>query len=45
MLNLKVENDEFEVEGYIGKIEINRASKNHIVTLVNHRIVKNQNCY
>lgn len=42
MLNLKVENDEFEVEGYIGKIEINRASKNHIVTLVNHRIVKNQ---
>lgn len=42
MLSLKVENDEFEVEGYIGKIEINRASKNHIVTLVNHRIVKNQ---
>ena len=42
MLNLKVENDEFEVEGYIGKIEINRASKNHIVTLVSHRIVKNQ---
>ena len=42
MLNLKVGNDEFEVEGYIGKIEINRASKNHIVTLVNHRIVKNQ---
>ena len=42
MLNLKVENDEFEVEGYIGKIEVNRASKNHIVTLVNHRIVKNQ---
>ena len=42
MLNLKVENDEFEVEGYIGKIEINRASKNHIVTLVNHRSVKNQ---
>lgn len=42
MLNLKVENDEFEVEGYIGKIEINRASKNHIVTLINHRIVKNQ---
>lgn len=42
MLSLKVENDEFEVEGYIGKIEVNRASKNHIVTLVNHRIVKNQ---
>lgn len=42
MLTLKVENDEFEVEGYIGKIEVNRASKNHIVTLVNHRIVKNQ---
>lgn len=42
MLNLKIENDEFMVEGFIGKIEVNRASKNHIVTLVNHRIVKNQ---
>lgn len=42
MLNLKIENDEFMIEGYIGKIEVNRASKNHIVTMVNHRIVKNQ---
>ena len=42
MLNLKAGNDEFEIEGFIGKIEVNRASKNHIVTMVNHRIVKNQ---
>ena len=42
MLNLKAGNDEFQIEGFIGKIEVNRASKNHIVTMVNHRIVKNQ---
>lgn len=42
VLNLKAGNDEFQIEGFIGKIEVNRASKNHIVTMVNHRIVKNQ---
>ena len=42
MLNLKAGNAEFQIEGFIGKIEVNRASKNHIVTMVNHRIVKNQ---
>lgn len=42
MLNLKAGNDEFQIEGFIGKIEVNRANKNHIVTMVNHRIVKNQ---
>lgn len=42
MLNLKAGNDEFQIEGFVGKIEVNRASKNHIVTMVNHRIVKNQ---
>ena len=42
MFNLKAGNDEFQIEGFIGKIEVNRASKNHIVTMVNHRIVKNQ---
>ena len=42
MLNVSFGNNEFKIDGYIGKIEVNRASKNHIVTLVNHRIVKNQ---
>ena len=48
MLNLKAGNDEFQIEGFIGKIEVNRASKNHIVTMVNHRIVKKSSsnrCY
>ena len=42
MLPVAFENNEFKIEGYIGKIEVNRANKNHIVTLVNHRVVKNQ---
>lgn len=42
MLKVAFGNNEFKVEGYVGKIEVNRASKNHIVTLVNQRIVKNQ---
>ena len=42
MLPVAFENSEFKIEGYIGKIEVNRANKNHIVTLVNHRVVKNQ---
>lgn len=42
MLNVSFGNNEFKIDGYIGKIEVNRASKSHIVTLVNQRIVKNQ---
>lgn len=42
MLKVSFGNNEFQVDGYVGKIEVNRASKNHIVTLVNQRIVKNQ---
>lgn len=42
MLSVSFGNNEFKVEGYVGKIEVNRASKNHIITMVNHRIVKNQ---
>lgn len=42
MLPVAFENNEFKINGYIGKIEVNRANKNHIVTLVNHRVVKNQ---
>lgn len=42
MLPVAFENNEFKIEGYIGKIEVNRANKNHIITLVNHRVVKNQ---
>jgi len=41
MIPLHVENDEFEISGYISKIDTSRASKNNIITLVNHRFVKN----
>ena len=42
MIAVDFEDDEFHVTGYISKIDINRASKNHIVTMVNSRIVKNK---
>ena len=42
MIAVDFEDDEFHVTGYISKIDVNRASKNHIVTMVNSRIVKNK---
>lgn len=42
MIAVAFEDDEFHVTGYISKIDVNRASKNHIVTMVNSRIVKNK---
>lgn len=42
MISIDFEDDEFHVTGYISKIDVNRASKNHIVTMVNSRIVKNK---
>ena len=41
MIPLSLENDEFQISGYISKIDTSRASKNNIITLVNHRYVKN----
>lgn len=41
MLPIHVQNDEFEISGYISKIDTSRATKNNIITLVNHRFVKN----
>lgn len=41
MIPLSLENDEFEITGYISKIDTSRASKANIITLVNHRYVKN----
>lgn len=42
MIPVNFEDDEFTVSGFISKIDINRASKNHIVTMVNSRVVKNK---
>lgn len=41
MIPVSFENDEFSIEGYVSKIDTSRASKNHIITLINHRYVKN----
>lgn len=41
MIPIKLDNDEFEVSGYISKIDTSRATKTNIITLVNHRYVKN----
>jgi len=41
MIPISLENDEFQIHGYISKIDTSRASKSNIITLVNHRYVKN----
>ncbi len=42
MIAVDFEDDEFHISGFISKIDVNRASKNHIVTMVNSRVVKNK---
>lgn len=42
MIPVDFEDDEFHITGFISKIDVNRASKNHIVTMVNSRVVKNK---
>jgi DNA mismatch repair protein MutL len=42
MIAVDFNDDEFRITGFISKIDITRASKNNIITMVNHRIVRNQ---
>lgn len=42
MIPASFADNEFKITGYLGKIEVNRASKNSIITLVNHRVVRNR---
>lgn len=42
MLKIQGFNDDYIVDGYISIPEINRSSRNHMITLVNGRVVKNQ---
>lgn len=42
MIEIKGENDDYMVEGYISLPEVHRANRNHMVTLVNGRVVRNQ---
>ncbi len=41
MLELKCENDDYEVNGYISLPEVNKSNRNHIITIVNGRVVRN----
>ncbi len=41
MLEVNNENEEFKISGYVSKIDTSRSSKANIITLVNHRYVKN----
>ena len=41
MIEINCENDDYEVSGYISKPDENRANKNHMITMVNGRVVKN----
>jgi DNA mismatch repair protein MutL len=42
MLQVEKANDDYEITGYISLPEVNRSSRNHMVTLVNGRVVRNQ---
>ena len=42
MLEINVNNDDYEVSGYISLPEVNRSSRNHMTLLVNGRVIKNQ---
>lgn len=41
MLKISGENDDYEVSGYISIPEVNRSSRNYIITIVNGRVVRN----
>ena len=41
MIEINCENDDYEVSGYISKPDENRSNKNHMITMVNGRVVKN----
>lgn len=41
MLQIKGENADYEIEGYISSPEVHRSSRNNMITLVNGRIVRN----
>lgn len=41
MLEINGEDDDYVISGYISKPEVNRSNRNHIITLVNNRVVRN----
>ncbi len=41
MLEIKKSNDDFDVYGYVCKPEILKSNRNHFITMVNDRVIKN----
>lgn len=41
MLEVSINSEDYEISGYISKPEIHRSNRNHMVTLVNGRVVRN----
>lgn len=41
MLEIKSSNDDYEIDGYISMPELTKSNRNHIMTLVNGRVVRN----
>jgi DNA mismatch repair protein MutL len=41
MLEIKASNDDFDLYGYVCKPEILKSNRNHFITMVNDRVVKN----
>lgn len=42
MLEVEAVSDDYEVKGYISQPSVNRSGRNHMITLVNGRVVRNQ---
>ena len=41
MLKLECENDDYYINGYISLPEVNKSNRNHFITIVNGRVVRN----
>lgn len=41
MRKISVFNDDYDVDGFISLPEVTRSSRNHMITLVNHRVIRN----
>ena len=41
MFRVEASNNDYKVEGYISYPEVNRSTRNHIITIVNGRVVRN----
>ena len=42
MIEIKNSDEEYEISGYVSMPEVNKSNRNHMVTIVNGRVVKNQ---